>query len=86
MPKTPERYKPTNETEATDAMLDAGVHTLTGYNLDPSFRPVDWRRIVRDVYSSMQALARSKTPSVMAPASPATAGASVRPCHCPPLD
>lgn len=40
--------------EVTEDMIAGGVHTLTGFNLDPSFEPVSWPHIVRDVYLSMQ--------------------------------
>jgi len=35
-------------------MIEAGVFILMGFHLDPGFQDVDWRHIVRQVYSSMQ--------------------------------
>ena len=44
-----------DEIMVTPSMIAAGVHILTGFNLDPYFQEVVWEHIVRDVYLSMMA-------------------------------
>lgn len=45
------------EIPVTPEMVATGTHTLIGFNLDPSFEPVSWAHIVRDVYLSMHDVA-----------------------------
>lgn len=48
---------PVPEIPVTADMIVVGTHTLIGFNLDPSFEPVSWAHIVRDVYLSMHDVA-----------------------------
>lgn len=53
-----ERDRPVDE-EITDQMVDVGVHTLMGLNLDPEYQEVDWKAIVKSVYVAMRVALRS---------------------------